>query len=429
MLDDGKDPFNAMTESEHSPPAADDLFTLASAPMPILIAALQRAIAAGESRRDLPARVVQLAEAVLAEAIRLVRLGTRQEIADAAVATTQLMITPAAKGLRESNPQAHSILTSASRALTAAASPASKGGELTVLRSWNGKARRVVRHVNEAEGHAVPRAELRRLLQVDESYLSHLLADLEASGLVERIREGRTVTVHLGRVALADHVQELLGASSDDGSGVDDDRRSRADDVRRVANGTLERLFGEDEWCVSATGFDDGPLQPLRQKLLGLRQYAEECEQTIMETVVEDGVAVCRIRVVGRLLDVGSRDEPFDVRLVCRIRVEGQDVVAAEWWSADDEWPAPRPRFAFDEPRSSSILGDERVEELTNLPDDMPSRYSVVAVTAIGRATSFGSYAPAFVNESPEAEITLRRYDVTTLRSLMHSGTPRRSLG
>src|SRR3954447_11351797 len=51
-----------------------------------------------------------------------------------------------------------------------------------------------------AEGQPVSRAEVKRRLGMAESHLSHLLADLEASGLIVRIRgqKGQGVLVDLG---------------------------------------------------------------------------------------------------------------------------------------------------------------------------------------------------------------------------------------
>jgi DNA-binding MarR family transcriptional regulator len=51
-----------------------------------------------------------------------------------------------------------------------------------------------------AEGQAVSRSEIKRRLDLAESHLSHLLRDLEAAGLIVRIRteKGREVLVDLG---------------------------------------------------------------------------------------------------------------------------------------------------------------------------------------------------------------------------------------
>ncbi|HWM62786.1 MAG TPA: hypothetical protein VNP96_02230 [Solirubrobacterales bacterium] len=153
----------------------------------------------------------QIASLVLAEAVRLIRLGTRSETTGAGAELANALIGPRVPELEDRHADAFLSLVGASRVLRAASAPSSPGADLTVLRSWNGKALEVVEALIEAPDEALPRAEIRALLgEVDESYLSHLLADLEAARLIVRIREGRVVTVHLGIVGRSERVRRML---------------------------------------------------------------------------------------------------------------------------------------------------------------------------------------------------------------------------
>lgn len=203
-----------------------DLLALASAP----IRELTDAVAASVRRETgdepdaaaRPRRSLQIAELILAEAVRLIRLGAIADLADQAAHLARATSGSRGRRLREAAPSVHRRLYAAALVLDAAASPASRGGEIAVLRSWSGNAREVVRAVAASPGHSITRAELRDRFEMSESHMSHLLADLEAAALVVRIRHGRNVMVHLGPRSAAPHVVELL-------EGVDAARADRRD--------------------------------------------------------------------------------------------------------------------------------------------------------------------------------------------------------
>ena len=183
---------------------------LSKAKMPELVSALEEAQGLQEEPKGVPRRSKRVSRLLMKEAIRLIRLGTRGEITDAALELTRARKRSLAEGVEGSHAFSQRMLTSAADALAAASPPSSGGGEMTLLRSWNGNARKAVSIVSQARGRAIPRADLRVQLDVDESYLSHLLAELEAAGLIIRVRSGKTVMVHLGMVGRSDHVQEML---------------------------------------------------------------------------------------------------------------------------------------------------------------------------------------------------------------------------
>jgi hypothetical protein len=194
--------------TDHTPP---DLLTLARASLASRIAALESVWSEPDPEGPLPARPVQIAGLVVAEAIRLIRQGTTVELADSSLVVARTLNRPEGRTLPQRHPEAYRLLTGATVALAAAASPSSPAAGRTVLRSWNGKAEEAVRILTRSPGRSLPRAELRtRLGEPAESHLSHLLGDLEAAGLIGRIREGRKVTVHLGPAAGEEEVQELI---------------------------------------------------------------------------------------------------------------------------------------------------------------------------------------------------------------------------
>ena len=196
-------------QSHHD--SSPDLLSLSLRPMAARVAAIEAEWALPAKASSLPPRAVQIAGLIVAETVRLIRLGTREELAASALELAQLSLRAERSLVAKLNPEAVRLVGGASLVLGAAGAPSSSGGEEAVLRSWNGRARQAVEILSHASGQALPRAELRaRLGNLGESYLSHLLADLEASGLAVRIKEGRTVTVHLGPTGREEHVQERV---------------------------------------------------------------------------------------------------------------------------------------------------------------------------------------------------------------------------
>ncbi len=190
-----------------------DLFSLALKPLSARVRALDQAWQQPEELGPLPSRAVQIAGLIIAETVRLIRVGGRAELAEGALELTQLVVRPDSETLAVDHPESFRLASGASVVLGVANAPSSGGGELAVLRSWNGRAREAVELLNQAHGKAIPRSELRQALgDLTESHLSHLLADLEASGLAVRIREGKTVVVHLGPTGRGDLVQGQLSS-------------------------------------------------------------------------------------------------------------------------------------------------------------------------------------------------------------------------
>lgn len=203
-----------MPENERTAIPTPDLFSLALAPMSARVSTLEQAWTVPEVPGPLPSHTVQIAGLIVAETVRLIRLGSRSELAEGALELTQLVARAEADTVASAHPEPYRLASGAAVVLGAASAPSSGGGEMAVLRSWNGKAREAVEMLSRAHDKALARTELRSALgDPTESHLSHLLADLEASGLAVRIREGKTVTVHLGPTGRSEQVQEQLAPS------------------------------------------------------------------------------------------------------------------------------------------------------------------------------------------------------------------------
>jgi len=182
-------------------PLPPDVLRLGTAPLEQLLDVLCE-LAAGGQQIDAMAVVADLA---VDESIRLVRRGSRSEIVAAASALSHVLGGPRGRSIQAVAPGSHDTVAGLLPVLDAASSAAGRDGDALVLRSWNGKAREAVKLIAQTPERRLARAELRRRLDVSESYLSHLLADLEAASLVERIGAPgqRGVDIHLAGRGLA----------------------------------------------------------------------------------------------------------------------------------------------------------------------------------------------------------------------------------
>ena len=238
-----------------------DLLGLTFAPMSERVVALRIEWGREEEEEEagaLPTRAVQVAGLVVGETVRLVRLGDRPELTGAARELSKLVAqhTPVAA---TRHPESYRLAAGASVVLGAAGSPSSAGAELNVLNSWNGKALEAVELLNRAHGRALARSELRSELgDLTESHLTKLLRDLESAGLALGIKEGRTVTVHLGPTGKSDHVQARLakeplpvlfrGTERD----IDPAARRAVEDAYAPSWSSVKGMFGESKVIASS---------------------------------------------------------------------------------------------------------------------------------------------------------------------------------
>lgn len=200
-----------MSQEIDSKTEAPDLFELTQASIQDLIEDLKRENTLADDDGSAPARAVQVAGLILAESIRLIRMGTRTEIAEASDELSQLLITSAGERLEQDRPEAHRLISGAAVALGAATSASSKGGAQTVMRSWKGKAKEVVKLLLEAPGEQAQRSYLREKVGItDHSHFSHVLSDLEAARLIVRVRTGKETLVRLGPTGRTEQVRDEL---------------------------------------------------------------------------------------------------------------------------------------------------------------------------------------------------------------------------
>lgn len=160
---------------------------------------------------NLQPRTVQLAAILMSQAVRLIRVGTREAVSGASVAISRFMITPRGECLAELDPEAHRLLRAAMSALSSASPASSAAGEAMVLRSWGGKARRLLGLIVCTPGHVVPISEL---LDAEDGALAPIV-DLESAGLLVRYRDDDDVVVCAGTRKVEEPlVQAILSLGS-----------------------------------------------------------------------------------------------------------------------------------------------------------------------------------------------------------------------
>jgi DNA-binding transcriptional ArsR family regulator len=365
-----------------------DLLSLMSASILELLAELH---ASGEQESDeiVPSRAKQIGDLVVAEAIRLIRLGTRVEVADAAVAVSRAVLGTAAS----QHAEVKRLLFVASTALTTASAASSNGGELSVLRSWNGKALEAVRLISMVPGQALARATLRAKLGVAESYLSHLLSDLEAAGLADRIHAGRSVTVHLGPTARMEHVQRLLHSTPPEPDHV----RQRAESeqqgqlVREAIQSAIDGREPEGNLSIEALK----TLRTLGRRIAELRQINDALHIALGEVLTGVGTASVRMHVSGTIRLVEAPIEAVNEDIVWIASMEDGQISRISPWSSALGW------LDTDTPQADRF-------HATYSPINLGGHLSRVRV--VGRA----EHAAALIVDSLADEVELigwRRFD------------------
>lgn len=326
--------------TSRQPPTSSDVLSLLPASMPELVAAIDLDRDNPSESTAVPARVLQIANLIASEGVRLIRLGTRSELTQAAVALATLLAGHSGERLSKEQPRAHRIVSGISIALKAAAAPSSSAAELAVLRSWGGNASAAVAELRRASEHRMRRAELRQTLGVNESYLSHMLSDLEAASLIARTREGREVMVYLGATGRSEHVGRYLkGLDGDDvESGPATGRRAVEDlfrsiietagrKTRSVAGSTARMVLGISPRLAGQV--------ELEQQLASLRTQFYSFEASIEDTVVGEGVVYCQIRILGLPLEASPISPPSEQWRLWSARIEDGRPVEVKGWAPD----------------------------------------------------------------------------------------------
>ena len=155
-----------------------------------------RAAAEGE-----PETLKALTALLLDRSLRLLREGSRQEILDEALALSGGISGQSGQSLQKRNPETFGAWAALDDLLAEAARRSDRAAVPSLLKGTEGHGLAIL-ELLAAEGRAVPRAEIRRRLELAEAHLSHLLRDLEEADLIVRFRTqgSREVQVEIGRV-------------------------------------------------------------------------------------------------------------------------------------------------------------------------------------------------------------------------------------
>jgi DNA-binding MarR family transcriptional regulator len=148
---------------------------------------------------------------LLDRALRLLREGSRDDLLQEALAISGGISGDAGKALKGGNPETFGAWTALDDLLAEAARRSDRAAVPTLLRGTQGHGLAIL-ELLAAEGRALPRAEIRRRLDLGEAHLSHLLRDLEEADLILRYRPERSkeVFVELGTVGREVVAQSVL---------------------------------------------------------------------------------------------------------------------------------------------------------------------------------------------------------------------------
>jgi DNA-binding MarR family transcriptional regulator len=143
--------------------------------------------------------------------LRLLRQGSRQEILAEAMMLNRFLAVEAGSRLRQHRPETYGAWTALGELLSGAARSTSRAAVPALLRSTQGHGLAIL-ELLAAEGRALPRAEVRRRLDLGEAHLSHLLRDLEEADLIVRYRPkgSKEVFMELGPAGREVVAQSIL---------------------------------------------------------------------------------------------------------------------------------------------------------------------------------------------------------------------------
>jgi len=318
-----------------SPGRPRDLLSLMSAPLSDVLDELAAAADGTHDEPGVPARALQLADMLVAGVVRLIRLGTRSQLSRAAEDIAHAILDPSAEQLAHSAPAAHELLISSASVLAAAVAPSSGGGEIAVLRSWRGKALAALRLVAQEPEQGITRKELQVAMgQLDDSersdsHLSHVFTDLEAAGLIERIKTGREVIVYLGPTAHTEHVRRIIRQVDEEAQGA----------VERTIRSVLEAAIADGSWELDLVGPEAGlQLIELHNCVMRFRHEVASADVSIREVVGSEPEAIVRVRVTGRVLDGGAALAVIDEELLWSVRLRSGRIVNVKRWVQTLDW-------------------------------------------------------------------------------------------
>jgi DNA-binding MarR family transcriptional regulator len=154
----------------------------------------------------------EVAEALVSlfrnRALRLIRNGSSSELRDEAALLNRHLYSPAGREVNRRNPDRHASLRMVAEMIGEASRRTDSIFLSAVLQSHSRYARSIVEMVSRAGSEGLPRQRLLTELMIpSESYLSHILADLEEADVIVRLRRPHTKGV---RVVLGQAGRDLL---------------------------------------------------------------------------------------------------------------------------------------------------------------------------------------------------------------------------
>jgi DNA-binding MarR family transcriptional regulator len=171
-----------------------DLSNLRDVPAGEVAPLLERATEASEEEA-VPVLTALLRNRLL----RLLRQGSRQEILDEAMMINRFLAVEPGARMRQRQPEAYGRWSSLGELLSVAARSTGRAAIPALLLGTQGHGTAILKLL-AAEDNKLPRAEIRRRLDLGEAHLSHLLRDLEEADLIVRYRpeKSKEVFVELG---------------------------------------------------------------------------------------------------------------------------------------------------------------------------------------------------------------------------------------
>lgn len=171
-----------------------DLSGLRDAPPEEVAPLLERA-AETEDKRAIPVLTALLMNRLL----RLLRLGSRQEILDEAMMVNRFLALEAGMRLQQSRPQVYGGWAALGELLSGAARSTGRAAIPALLRGTQGRGQEILKLL-AAEAGPIQRSRIKKTLDLAEAQLSHLLHDLEEADLIirYRVKGSKEVLVELG---------------------------------------------------------------------------------------------------------------------------------------------------------------------------------------------------------------------------------------
>jgi DNA-binding HxlR family transcriptional regulator len=180
----------------------------------------------------------------------LLRAAPRSQIVEESADLSRMFGSGYFEGVKDEQPAAAGAWEALADVLSEAGRRTDHAAIDSILASSNGLPRTIIDELAQRSGR-IRRAELRGVLNVTESYLSHILREMERAGLIVRIRsdEKKEVTIELGPIGrevvdqqlLPRWIEYLVELLKQNGQGID----PMAIEEELAARGAPSRIAGQ----------------------------------------------------------------------------------------------------------------------------------------------------------------------------------------